>query len=68
MPQAKMDDDLVREARLFFVACRSLKKTREKYGLGINACRQMLMGTTWSHVPFAVDRDEYAKIVNRKAK
>jgi hypothetical protein len=68
LPQAKMNDDLVLEARHFFLACRSLKQTREKYGLGHNACRQMLMGTTWSHVPDAIGREEYAKIVNRKVK
>lgn len=65
LPQAKMDDDLVREARLFFLACRSLKKTRERYGLTINACRQMLLGDTWGHVPRPIPRDTFDSIVRR---
>lgn len=65
---AKLTDEVVIEARKFFIEAGSLLKTRQRYGLGINSCRQMLMGTTWKHVPGAISKEQYSKIVGRKSK
>lgn len=68
LPQSKMTPELVVEARAYFLEVRSLKKTRERYNLAINPCRQMLLGHTWAHVPGAISHETYSDITKRKSR
>ena len=65
LPQAKLTDLEVLEARLLFLESESLLAVTTKYGLGNNAAKQMLLGKTYSHVHGAVSEKDYQEATRR---
>lgn len=65
LPQSKLTDVDVVEARALFLQTDSLLAVTTKYGLGNNAATQMLTGKTYSHVHGAISENQYKEATRR---